>query len=107
MNITLQHGYPDYVGKRQILCGSAIGPTSYSQTTGDPVALNRFQTYIDVLFPAYTVSKTYLVLFYPNTTGPRATWTAKWYTAAGMTEVSNLTNLSAEQLQVGGFGGDY
>lgn len=106
MQLTFLYGYPDKVGRRQIFCGFATGPKSYSQTTGDPVTIPPFQNYVDCLFPAMTVSKTYEVRFYPSGTGPRQTWTAKWYTVAGA-EVANATDLSAESVQVGGFGGSY
>ncbi len=108
MDITLQHGYPDYVGKRQIFCGSAIGPKSYSTAAAkDPVNSPRFQMYFDTIFPAMTVSGTYQVVFIPSGAGPRATWKAKWFTAVGMVEVVNTTDLSGETINVGGFCGQY
>lgn len=107
MDITLQHGYPDYVGKRQIFCGNAKGPSSYSQTTKDAVNSPRFQMYFDAIFSAQTVSGTYFVTFKPSGAGPRATWKAVWWTIAGMTEVANAVDLSGETINVGGFCGQY
>lgn len=107
MNLTLLKGYPDRVGKRNTFCASAVGPTSYNTTTKDVVASPVFQFYIDAIFPAMTVSGTYFVTFVPSAGGARPTWKAVWWTVSGMTEVTNTTNLSAETVQFGGFGGFY
>lgn len=111
MQLTLLHGYPDYVGKRFIICGNGTGPASYVQVTatggGDPIIIPRYQNYIDILFPALTVSRTYLVIPVPVLVGARGTWRLKWTTQSTGAEVSASTNLSAESVQIGGFGGDY
>lgn len=111
MQLTLLHGYPDSVGKRQIVCGTGKGPTSYVQVTatagGDPITNPSFQNYLDILFPAMTVSGTYIVYPMPVAVGARATWRLKWVTASTGAEVGAATNLSAESVQLGGFAGVY
>jgi hypothetical protein len=113
MKLTLLHGYPDYIGKRWAFCGNGVGPTSYVQKTsaggGDPVVPVRFQNYIDIIFPAMSVSGTYIVYPYPvnSAIGPRLSWALKWVTISTGAEVAASTDLSAEKVQLGGFGGDY
>ena len=116
MQLTLLHGYPDYIGKRWAFCGFGKGPKSYVQKTGtastaegggDVVQIPRFQNYFDIIFPAMSLSGTYIVYPYPVASGPRQTWSLKWVTASTGAEVSAATDLSAETVQLGGFGGDY
>lgn len=111
MQLTLLKGYPDRVGKRFILCGNGAGPKSYVTVTaaagGDPIAVPAFENYVDILFPAVSVSRTYIVYPIPNIVGARSTWRLKWCTASNGTEVSAATDLSAESVQIGGFGGVY
>jgi hypothetical protein len=111
MQLTLLHGYPDYVGKRFLLCGTGKGPASYVQVTttggGDPLAVPSFQRYADIWFPTLTVSGTYIVYPVPVAVGVRPTWRLKWVTASTGAEVSAATNLSAESVQLAGIGGDY
>lgn len=111
MQLTLLHGYPDYVGKRFNWCGNGIGPASYVQVTatggGDPLVLPGFGNYIDFAAPALTISRTYLVIPVPVLVGARATWRLKWTTQSSGTEVSAAVNLSAESVQLAGFGGVY
>ncbi len=116
MILTLLHGYPDYIGKRMAICGFGNGPSSYAVKTGsattaegggDVVQFLRFQNYIDVLFPAMSLSGTYIVYPYPVASGPRQVWALKWVTAATGTEVVAAVDLSAETVQLGGFGGVY
>lgn len=107
MELTLLKGYPDRVGRRFIFSGNATGPTSYSTTTGDVVTGLPYNNVVDVIFPSMTVSRTYEVRFYPSALGARVTWAARWYTISTGAEVANGTDLSAEQIQVGGFGGTY
>jgi|SRR5579859_641300 len=110
--ISYQHGeYPDLVGRRSIFCGNYVGPKSYTNTsniatTGDPIQVGPFNYYIDILFESsVSVSGTYLVRFRPSSAGPRATWKAVWITISTGNEVGNATDLSAETVIVGGFGG--
>lgn len=107
MQLTLLSGYPDNVGRRQIWAGYGTGPASYNATTRDPLAFPRFQFYVDVIIPAVTVSGTYIVYGIAAGVGPRQQWALKWVTAATGAEVAAATNLSAEQVQLGGFGGQY
>ena len=116
MILTLLHGYPDYIGKRWAFCGSGKGPKSYIQKTGtattaegggDPIQAVRFQNYFDVVFPAMSLSGTYAVYPFPVASGARQTWALKWVTISTGTEVSAATDLSAETVQLAGFGGDY
>lgn len=109
MVLTLLKGYPDRVGKRLIFCCSGVGPSSYVQKAngGDPVAIPAFQNYVDVISPAMTLSGTYIVYPYPAAVGARSAWALKWVTASTGAEVSTSTDLSAEKVQIGGFGGVY
>ena len=100
--------YPEFVGRRALIVGSATGPTSYSQTTGDVVSLTLPNWYIDAIAgEAQTVSGTYIVRFRPAGTGPRQAWSAHWYATSGGAEVSNAVDLSAEKIQVGAFVGQF
>lgn len=107
MNITLLKGYPDLIGKREAFVGFGSGPSSYLQSTGDPLVSPKFQFFFDAVFSAMSVSKTYYVRFYPSGTGARQTWIAKWYVVATGAETADAVNLSAEKVQIGGFGGSY
>jgi hypothetical protein len=107
MNLNLFKGYPDRIGKRYAFAGQGIGPKSYNQTTKDPVAINAFQNYIDVLHGGITVSGTYTVQAMPSAAGPRNTWKLRWVVFATGAEVANAVDLSAETVILGGFGGTY
>lgn len=109
MQLTLLKGYPDVVGRRAIWSGSGSGPTSYSGGTsgGDSITGLPFQFYIDSIFSAVSVSGTYLVVAQRSAVGARATFKLRWFTMSGMTEVTNATNLSAEKVNLSGFGGKY
>lgn len=109
MQLTLLHGYPDYIGKRQAICGYGSGPKSYTQAAsgGDVVSLPLYQQYADILFPALSVSGTYIVYPFPKATGARQTWALKWVTASTGAEVAGSTDLSAESVQIAGFAGMY
>ncbi len=106
MIFTLNHGYPDLIGKRYAFVGSGVGPTSYNTSTKDAIALPALNNYIDMMFTGVTVSGTYRVVPKPSGIGPRPTWVLVWYTQAGV-EVTNAVNLSAEKVILGGFGGTY
>jgi hypothetical protein len=88
------------------------GPSSYSQTTRDPVSNPAAGDYIAVPFFAVTLSLTYEVQFYPlavndvTAGAPSASqsgWVAQWFVNATGAEAANGTNLSAEKLQFGAF----
>ncbi len=109
MQLTLLHGYPDYIGKRQAICGYGTGPKSYVQAAsgGDQVVQPRFQNYFDVLFPAMSLSGTYIVYPFPKAKGARQTWALMWVTRTTGAEVAASTDLSGETVQLGGFSGDF
>ncbi len=110
MDVTLLKGYQDLIGKRSAWVGYGNGPTSYSgheASGGDRLNVPGFQYYIDAVFGAVSVSGLWYVIATPSGVGPRQTWYLKWvYTATG-TEATNGTDLSAEVVQIGGFGGTY
>lgn len=100
--------YPDFVGRRQIFAGSGNGPVSYNTTTNDVVTLSNPRLYVDVLFGGgMTVSGTYYVLAQSTGVGARQTWSLVWRVTSTNAEVGNGINLSAEQIQVGGFCGQF
>jgi hypothetical protein len=90
-------------------------PSSYSQTTRDPVNSPATGDYI--AFPmggVETLSKTYRVEFYPSAVGviragaqnlpgalQVAGWTARWFVVSTGAEVGNGVNLSTEVVQFG------
>ena len=106
MDVTLNQGYPDRVGRRYIWCGNATGPTSYT-TGGESLNIGQFNNYIDCVIPALSVSGTYILRGIPSGPGPRATWKAYIVTASSGTQVGAGVNLSAEKFVVSGFAGVY
>lgn len=107
MQVNLLHGYPDVIGKRFAWCGFLNGPKSYT-TGGIIVTLPGFQNYIDIVFASgFAVSGNYYVDPIQVTVGPRATWKLIWTVASTDAEVAPGTDLSAEQVQLGGLGGQY
>jgi hypothetical protein len=107
MQLTMLTGYPDNVGRRHIWAGYGNGPANYQQAAKDPLAQPRFQFYFDTVFPAVTTSGTYIVYGIASGVGARLEWTLKWVVAATGAEVANGTNLSAQHVQLGGFGGQF
>lgn len=95
------------IGQRKLFVYSATGPASYNQTTGDAVVA-PIGEYIDAMFEAMSVSKTYKILFYPSAVGStRASWVAKWYVISTGAEVANAVNLSGESIQSAFLGGEF
>jgi hypothetical protein len=114
MQVTLQHGYPDLVGKRSMFCGSGSGPASYvntgtGKTSGDPITVAAYQYYIDSIMSGgqVSLSGTYFYVAQPSSTSPRRTWVLRYFVASTAAEVANGTNLSAESFIVSGLGGTY
>lgn len=111
MQLTLLRGYPDYIGKRFAFVGYGNGPASYVQVTatagGDPLLPLRFNNYFDLVEGGLTVSRTYIVRPVLAAVGPRAQYRLMWVVAATGSEAAAALNLSAEQVQLGGFGGVY
>jgi hypothetical protein len=117
--LTLQHGYPDLIGRRYAWCAPGYtGPTSYPNAgaisaggVGDPLALPQVSNYIDSAWPALSTDGTYIVIPQPLTAGPRATWVARWFAYSSSTgigaEATAGTNLSTKTAILAGFGGKY
>ena len=103
----LQQGYPDNIGRKLAFCGPWTGPTSYSQTTKDPVVLPQFNNNIDSIHGSISVSGTYLVRPQPSGTGPRQTWKLIWVVISTGNEVANAVNLSAETVILSGYSSAY
>lgn len=106
MQLTFLKGYPDYIGKRFAFVGFGIGPALYV-TGGDPITLPRYDNYLDFIAPAVSVSGTYYIYPIPAGTGNRPTYKLKWVVVATGAEVAANVVLSAESIQIGGFGGVY
>lgn len=112
MQLTLLKGYPDLMGRRRAFAGYGSGPSSYA-STGDPLILPGYESYIDAVFGGVAVSGNYYVMASPSAAGARPTWTLYWFYANGAhggtagAPVSAATNLSAESVQIGGFWGEY
>lgn len=108
MIVTLNQGYPDYVGRRFLWAGYANGPSSYT-TGGETLTVPGFQQYIDSVDSSgiLSVSGNYWGQAIPSGSGPRATWKFIIYAAGGFTQVTATTDLSAEVFQLSGKGGRY
>lgn len=94
------------IGQRKLWVVTAIGPASYSQTTGDVVSF-AINEYIDFIAEALTISKTYTVSFIPAVTGNRQVWTARWFVNSTGAEVGNGVSLVGESIQTVIFGGEF
>ena len=100
MQIKLQQGYPDYIGRRWAWCGSGAGPSSYDAVNGDPLEQFRFNNYIDTVFPGMSVSGNYRVFGQPSVVGPRPTWTLRWeFARAG--SVASVTGTGGSGMTAG------
>lgn len=105
----LQNQTAQYGDLKPAMLLGTNGPSSYSQTTRDPVANPGAGDYIEFPMSAETLSKTYRVEFYPLAAALRegapspsqSGWVARWFVASTGDEVSASTNLSAEQLIFG------
>jgi hypothetical protein len=109
MQITLNPGYPDLIGRRFAWAGYGNGPSSYV-VGGDQLFLPGYNNYIDAVFgPVYSVSGNYLVTPIPSNVGSRKTWYLKWYPAAqtdagvplSLGPLSAASTLSAVATKVG------
>lgn len=108
MQLTLLKGYPDMIGRRRTFCGYGAGPSSYSQTTGDPVSVIGYETYFDIVHDTpQDPTGTYYAQARPSAVGPRATWSLHWFVVSTGAEVANAVNLSTYSLQVDGLMGQY
>lgn len=116
MQITLLHGYPDAIGRRKVVVGFGVGPTSYTGGVagGDAITGLPFQWYTDAVIndPIVSVSGNYIAIAQPGGVGPRQTWKLRYFAFAATSpaigaEVTNATNLSAEKFQIALLGGLY
>lgn len=96
------------VGQRKKWTFYGTGPASYSTSTFDPISF-PVGMYIDSVEPCMDTTHTYIAFPFPSVVGStRATWTFRWFTAAGMTEVTNnSTSLAAIVVQFTAWGGDF
>ena len=75
--------YPNWIGNRQIYVGTAYGPASYNQTTGDVLSVSFTPFNIDaVLGLAVTTDGTYIGIPVPVAVGNAQGWTIFWYAFA-------------------------
>ncbi|PWT93079.1 MAG: hypothetical protein C5B54_02440 [Acidobacteria bacterium] len=110
MQLTLLSGYPDNVGRRHIWCGWGKGPEHYNHITKDPLAAPRFQFYFDSVFPAVSKSGEYIVYGFAAGVGARLEWKLIWKHFSGLQigqEVTQGHDLSHEEVQLSGFGGQF
>lgn len=118
MQLTVQHGYPDLIGRKRVYVGTGTAPTSYTiwatgtpPTGGDPITGLPFQTYIDSI-PGVAVSTdgTYIAIPQAYGVGPRQTWVLRYFafTNTGVgSEATTGTNLSTKKFQIFFIGGQY
>jgi hypothetical protein len=91
MQITLNPGYPDLIGRRFAWVGYGNGPSSYA-VGGDQLFLPGYNNYIDAVFgPSYSVSGNYQVTPIPSNVGSRKTWSLKWSPVAAIDQQFPLT----------------
>jgi hypothetical protein len=109
MQLTLLKGYPDFVGKRATFVGFGSGPASYSPTTGDLITLPMPNFYIDAIAGGTinSVSGLNFAKVQPSGVGPRMKWTLFWFVTSTGAPVGSGVSLATEQLQFGGFCGQY
>jgi hypothetical protein len=97
---------PQHVGEMEIFLLTGVGPSSYSQTTGDVIKNPGTGENLYAVAECVTLSKTYVLRPYPSAVNSlRPTWTWKWYTQSSGSEVSNGVDLSAEKVQFMALGG--
>lgn len=101
--------YPNWIGNRQVYCGTGSGPAAYDATNGDPLSVAFSPFFIDdVTGGAHiSLSGNYIVIPKPVTTGKGSTWVLYWYAFNKATGALSATsgNLSAEQVQISVLGG--
>jgi hypothetical protein len=105
MQLTFFPGYPDLMGRKQAFVGFGLGPAVYNSTTGDPIVLPGYETYVDVVLEVpIDPTGTYYGVAQPSFNGPRATWGIHYFAKLTGTEVANAsTALAAISFIVSGF----
>ncbi len=91
-------GYPQLLGQKRISIIDRTGPASYVNGTGETISPKDFGfNNLESIRGGIDSTGTYMAVVYKNAgvVGAPSTFTLKWYTLSGMTEVANLTNLSA------------
>lgn len=99
--------YPDFVGRRALFVGNGTGPAVSSNTVGDPLTLNLMNYYIDAVLDGASTDGTTFLQAYPNSAGPRMTWTVFYYSAAAPTAPLNGSNLSGKTFVVSAIVGQF
>lgn len=104
--------YPEFIGRRGLFVGIGTGPASYVAGTADPISLAIPNYYIDAVAGGVTsVSGKYVVYAQPSGTGTRQTWGLRWFialaSAGTVGQEANSANLSAEQVQLALFVGQF
>lgn len=99
------------IGQRQRWGFYGSGPSSYVQVTstggGDTILFPDF-VYIDQVDVCMDTTGTYLLVPVPTVVGStRVGWRWRWFTAAGMSEVTANTPLSSYNVQFGAGGGNF
>ena len=116
MQLTMLHGYPDAIGRRKVICGFGIGPTSYTGgvTGGDAITGLPFQWYTDAILnsPILSVSGNFIAIAQFSGVGARQVIKLRYFVFQATSpaigaEVANAVNLSAEKFQVALLGGLY
>jgi hypothetical protein len=77
MQLTLLHGYPDFMGKRKAFVGFGAGPVSLP-AGGDVIQFPTYGNYIDWVSDGVSIDGLYQVTARPSATGPRAIWALYW-----------------------------
>ena len=113
MQLTFVKPYPDFIGKRSAFVAYGNGPASYvtggdlvTSATGQALG-GPFDYYFDAIGVDLSISGTYYGHAIAAGVGSRQTWKIKWFVTATNAEVAAAVNLSAEQLTIFGFGGQY
>ncbi len=108
MQLTLLKGYPDLIGRKQVVVGFGNGPKPYSQANGDPVTIPGYERYIEMLFGGVmSTDKSTIAIAQPGGYGPRQTWSLFYYVASSNARVSDAADLSALVFQIGGITSEY
>lgn len=100
-------GFADIFGGKNFNTVDYSGPKSYVNTgtpatsgdSLDPKAFGAFNDIIAVIGTSLDQTGVYVVLGQPVNNGVTA-WRLRWFTASGMTEVANATDLSTKTVKL-------